>query len=346
MATFRDWPGLWQTLKDLRKQIARHGLQKLVRILVVDNEPDGPDGVHNAKLCTDAGARYIAMPDPVGTAPPRNRAIAESETPWTLVMDSHVDLMDDVLPQLITWCDGNQSPDLYYGPLLRFKLYEDDGTPAINWTHWKPEYGLDGMFGRTAIDARWKDPSGAPFEIPLAGSGLFLTRTASWLKWSPELRHFGVEGYIARKYRAAGRKLYCLPFLQWVHRFRPKSQTAPYPTDFLSRCRNEIVSHVEFSDPPLDQIRATFLDRARVSPTQWAKLLKEFKLKDPPKCPHKGKLLRVDPCELCGLKDQQAPVHHCSKHNVDCSPTRYQDIKAGRTLTRDCAGCHARNEDT
>jgi len=87
------------------------------------------------------------------------------------------------------------------------------------------------------------------FEIFAQGLGLFFTRQSSWLGFNEHCRGFGGEEcYIHEKYRAAGRKTICLPFLKWLHRFdRPNG--VKYPLTYDCRVRNYIL---EFTELGLD----------------------------------------------------------------------------------------------
>ena len=63
-------------------------------------------------------------------------------------------------------------------------------------------------------------------------------------------------------------------------------------------------------------------------------------------CRHRSPLaLKIEPCELCGARTDYAPIHRCEKHNCECTPNRFQQIKAGRVLTRDCLSCRLARED-
>lgn len=65
-----------------------------------------------------------------------------------------------------------------------------------------------------------KDRNGPAFEIPAAGLGLFGCRKDAWLRFSDKFRGFGGEEfYIHEKFRQAGRKCLCLPWLRWNHRY-------------------------------------------------------------------------------------------------------------------------------
>lgn len=74
-------------------------------------------------------------------------------------------------------------------------------------------------YERVGLDSKEK-----PFEVFAQGLGLFLTRKNAWLGFNKDQSGFGGEEcYIHEKYRKAGRKTFCLPFLRWLHRFgRPE----------------------------------------------------------------------------------------------------------------------------
>ena len=84
-----------------------------------------------------------------------------------------------------------------------------------------------------------------PFEVPAHGMGVFSCRREAWLGFNQHFRGFGGEEfYIHEKYRQAGRKTICLPFLQWVHRFsRPAG--VPYTLRVEDKVRNYIIGHQE-----------------------------------------------------------------------------------------------------
>ena len=87
--------------------------------------------------------------------------------------------------------------------------------------------------------------SGEPFEVFAQGLGCFLTRKNSWLKFNEHARGFGGEEcYIHEKYRKAGHKTLCLPFLRWLHRFgRPEG--VKYELTIDNKVRNYILEFME-----------------------------------------------------------------------------------------------------
>jgi hypothetical protein len=106
------------------------------------------------------------------------------------------------------------------------------------------------------------------FEIPAQGLGLFAAAKEHWLGFNPYHRHFGGEEcYIHEKYRQAGRKTYCLPWLSWNHRFgRPGGPK--YPITREGKMRNYVL---EFQELGLDiePIRKHFIDEVKLPKESW-----------------------------------------------------------------------------
>ena len=84
-----------------------------------------------------------------------------------------------------------------------------------------------------------------PFEIPAHGLGVFAAKRSSWLSFNPHFRMFGGEEfYIHEKYRQAGRRTLCLPFLRWWHSFA-KVGKGQFPNTSYGKCRNYVLGHQE-----------------------------------------------------------------------------------------------------
>lgn len=93
-------------------------------------------------------------------------------------------------------------------------------------------------------------------------------RKDAWLGFHPQFRGFGgEEGYIHEKFRRAGRSVWCLPFLRWLHRFgRPQGVT--YPLMRENRVRNYLLGRLELG-LPYDDVLACFaplMTREQVEP--------------------------------------------------------------------------------
>lgn len=116
------------------------------------------------------------------------------------------------------------------------------------------------------------DPEEPIFEIPAQGLGLFLAAKAHWLGFNPHHKHFGGEEcYIHEKYRQAGRKAFCLPFMQWNHRFgRPEGPR--YPITREGKMRNYVLEFQELG-LDLEPIRKHFIDEVGLKPEAWDKCI-------------------------------------------------------------------------
>lgn len=325
MATYKD-PSVWWVLVTLRDQLHAAGLLDQVRFLVVNNCPDDPLEQDLRDLCRGHGVQYVHMPDPVGTAPPRNRVFRESQTPWTLCVDSHIYLPLGVVPRLVTWCQNTQSRDLYQGVLLRSHLFRGD-TYDLSWTHWRSEMGGDGLFGRSAINPAAHDPETPPFLIPGGGMGLFLSMTAHWLGFHPQFRQFGVEGYVQRKYYQQGRKVWCLPWLRWVHKFRSKRERQPYPHEWRERCRNSLLGWQELGHPKFDVIYQAFVGTpGRVQAHEWRELLQELGINE------REVLAAAEKPKTAPAIVADAPLSAADQHTLQQLPCRHRGRRSGTVL--------------
>ncbi len=110
--------------------------------------------------------------------------------------------------------------------------------------------------------------SGEPFEIPAQGVGLFACRKDAWVGFHPLLREFGgEEWYLHTKFRQAGHKTLCLPWLKWVHRFADPGAGRHYMRTGPGKIRNYILGHNELN-LPLDRVRQHFVEGLSEDPTQ------------------------------------------------------------------------------
>jgi hypothetical protein len=110
------------------------------------------------------------------------------------------------------------------------------------------------------------------FEIPGMGMGLFASRRDSWLGFNKDCTGFGGEEMnIHTKYRQAGRKAICLPFLKWNHRFG-RAGGAPYPIPLAAKVRNYVLWANELN-LPLDRIEKHFVSSGLFPKDKWEKLI-------------------------------------------------------------------------
>ena len=231
MATYDDFDGVYFTLQALRLY---HDLAD-TELLVVDNYgcPATRDFVQNW-----VRGRYVLATDVAGTAAPRDLVFRTAAGAAVLCCDSHVLFPPGVIARLKRYHRDNPGcGDLLQGPLV----YDDGQLMA---THFEPVW-REQMWGTWATDPRGQDADADPFEIPMQGLGAFSCRTDAWLGFNPEFRGFGgEEGYIHEKFRRAGRRCLCLPWLRWMHRFgRPRGTSYPLTVD--DKLRNYLLGHRE-----------------------------------------------------------------------------------------------------
>jgi hypothetical protein len=101
------------------------------------------------------------------------------------------------------------------------------------------------MYGCWTTDPRGNDSEAEPFEIPMQGLGLFACRRSAWPGLNRRFRGFGgEEGYLHEKFRRAGGRALCLPFLRWMHRFQ-RPMGVPYVNTWEDRLRNYMIGFSE-----------------------------------------------------------------------------------------------------
>lgn len=155
-------------------------------------------------------------------------------------------------------------------PLRDLQACESCGGvfPPIAWA------GHEKVLRNTGYKDVAADPNAPAFDIPGQGLGLFTCRREAWLGFNPHARRFGGEEmYIHAKYRQAGHRALCLPWLRWIHRFgRPGG--VPYPLDRYNKVRNYVLELNELG-LPLDPVHEHFVASKLLSETEWAYLLED-----------------------------------------------------------------------
>lgn len=236
MATYDDYDGVYFTVQALR--MFHPEVADEIEILVIDNNPRSSSGKALQQLSNWVpNLRYKPCGEFNGTAV-RDYVFRHARAETVLCIDSHVLIEPGGLRKLIDFVDANPGcRDLLQGPMV----YDDLRTVS---THCDPVW-RGGMFGTWGCDPRGLDRDAAPFEIPLQGLGLFACRRDAWPGFHPAFRGFGgEEGYIHEKFRQAGGRTLCLPFLRWLHRFgRPDGQQ--YPNLWDDRMRNYLLGSEE-----------------------------------------------------------------------------------------------------
>ncbi len=241
MATYDDYDGVYFTLQGIR--LFHPEIAGEIEIIVVDNHPDGAcAGDLKALENWVPGYRYIPCNWVQGTAV-RDVVFREARGDFVLCVDCHVMFVPGSLRKLLDYFEAHpDTPDLLQGPLV----YDDLQTFS---THMERTWSA-GMYGVWGSDRRAADPAAPPFEIGLQGLGVFGCRKSVWPGLNPQLRGFGgEEGYIHEKFRRAGGRVLCLPFLRWIHRFaRPMG--VPYTNTWEDRIRNYLIIADELGQDP------------------------------------------------------------------------------------------------
>lgn len=249
MATYDDFDGVYFSIQSAR--LFHPSVDKHVEFVVIDNRPDGPCGGALKKLESwIPNYRYIPNTDTRGPAGSKNRVFQEAQGDFVMCMDCHVMIVPGAVEKLLNYISANpQTDDLLQGPLI----YDDLKGLA---THYDPVW-RGGSFGTWGNNPAGKDLDAPPFDIPMQGMGLFVARRKTWLAFNPQFRGFGgEEGYIHQKYRQAGRRTLCLPFLRWLHRF-PRPMGVPYPLKWADRIHNYLSGLLELG-LPTDEMEAHF----------------------------------------------------------------------------------------
>ena len=263
MACYDDFDGVWFTINALRLYHAE--CMPDVEFIVVDNNPHSSDGQCVRRFLEGwvPNARYVEYHGAVGTAAPRNEVFRQAAGDVVLCLDPHVLLEPDTVRRLIQFYDTNPDClDLIQGPLVyddlkSYSSHFNDEWREQMWGTWGTdprgsfqshrEYHTDPVTGELTIKVSTVDES--PFDIPAQGLGLFSCRRHAWLGFHPGFYGFGGEEfYIHEKFRQAGRRTLCLPFLRWIHRFnRPRG--VPYPLMTEHKFRNYVLGLRELQLP-------------------------------------------------------------------------------------------------
>jgi hypothetical protein len=234
MASYDNFHEVWWTVQILR---AFHDLTD-TEILVMDNFGDKKMEGWINYWCNN-NTRYVKWNQRYGTAPAKGQVFKEAKGDFVLCIDSHVFLMPDAVRKLKVWIDENPNcPHLIHGPMY----YDDLGLPVDRQTPTHGE-GLEGTWGDQRVITEEE-----PFEILMQGTGVIGSFRDQWLGFNENFYGFGgEEGYIHAKYRKNGRKVLCLPFLRWGHKF--SDGNLPYPNVTEDRVRNCIIGHRELGLP-------------------------------------------------------------------------------------------------
>lgn len=237
MATHDDYDGVYFTIQSIRT-FHREVIDE-IEFVIVDNNPDGKHGQELKKFVNwiQEPVQLIPFSD-YKSCVLKGKVFEYAKTPYVMVVDCHVMIVPGAIKKLIDFYDSDKD----YGYLLQGPLlYDDMKTVSTHFDlNWRGQ-----MWGTWGTDKRGTKENAEPFEIPAQGMGCFSCRKDMWLGFNPKFRGFGgEEGYIHEKYRKAGKKTLCLPFLRWTHRFgRPSGVT--YPLSLENKVKNYFIGFDE-----------------------------------------------------------------------------------------------------
>lgn len=235
---YDDYDGLFFTIQSLR--MYHPEVMDRVEFVIINNNPSSKSGQEIQKFVTGIKEPTTYIEFTKYNSPfLKGKIFNVAETDYVLVLDCHVLLDPGCLKKLLDFYDqGRDNGNLLQGPVI----YDD---LEIISTHFDLSKWGSHMWGAWATDERGYNKDGEPFEIPAQGMGLFTCRRDSWLGFNERFRGFGgEEGYIHTKYRNAGKKTLCLPFLRWLHRFgRPNG--VPFRPLLEDRFRNYMIGFHE-----------------------------------------------------------------------------------------------------
>ena len=241
-AVYDDYEGVFFTYQSLR--LNNMDIWDDLDLIIIDNNPDSAEGKATRQFCDSTNRiRYFPYTDRLSNSV-KNEIFKHAKGEFCMSIDCHVLFEPDAISNLISFLGGNKSSDdLYHGPMFYDQIEGHDPCSKMD-----PVWRGD-MLGIWATDERGNEKDNDPFEIEMHGCGVFIARTKSWLGFNENFSGFGgEEGYIHTKYKQQGRKVWCLPFLRWIHRFnRPRG--VPYPLIVEDKIRNYLIGHRELGLP-------------------------------------------------------------------------------------------------
>ena len=132
MAHYDDYDGAFFTIQALHLEYRSLPIE----FLVVDNSPHSLHGEGIRDLLAKIGGKYVPLPSPVGTSPPRDLVFRSASAPIVLCLDSHVLLVPGAVHRLVAWFRSHDdSRDIVSGPMLadNLSLYASHPNPAADY---------------------------------------------------------------------------------------------------------------------------------------------------------------------------------------------------------------------
>jgi hypothetical protein len=278
IATCDDQRALFFTLLDLQFTLRDLGLFDQVEVLVA-SQSKKPSHIEAERKHVEEipNARYYHLPPPFpqGAGPAKQAVFDRARGHAVCFIDGHVVFDRGVLLHLYTFAltiDDN----LYFGPNVKRRLIKRDGKTVFVGSHYLPRYSGAGNWGQWATNPAVDDPLAPPFEINSSGTGCFLAKRESFLGFHPEVRgHGGIEPHLPEKYRQAGSKVFCLPWLRWIHLYGYVDK-APYDGhQWARKAENDLWVYADVGYPSWGMIRDNYTAKGRLSMKQFLDLAKK-----------------------------------------------------------------------
>lgn len=324
-AVYDDFEGVYFSYQSLR--LNNSELKNDIEYIIIDNNPSSAEGKAVKEFCESTGdIKYIPYTERRSTSI-RNEIFKNSNSEFTLCIDPHVLFEHNTIKKLITFFKKNKdSKDLYHGPMLYDII---DGYDPVS--HMDPVW-RDNMLGVWSCDKRAKNPNSKPFEIPMHGLGIFACRTHDWLGFNENFVGFGgEEGYIHKKFKKENRKIWCLPFLRWLHRFK-RPLGIKYPLIIEERVRNYLIGHKELG-LPYDEIISHFNNMGHK--INFEKIISELDTKKEPSIPENLKgwdKSEVDFKEPCSFRYLKYEINNSYDGLASLGGIEIKSIKKGSIL--------------
>ena len=165
MAHYNDFKGLYGTIQAIRSMHLYEEWFEQLQFVVVDQSPaeskHSPlaEGLmRNLSRSSDfLSGKYISLPHPKGTSPPRNAIFEHADSDYVLVIDSHVTFTSKTLPAILKWYKEHPAADgIYTGPIMMDNMHEI--CPTHMAAMWREK-----MWGIWAV--AWRAPGGEVFQI-------------------------------------------------------------------------------------------------------------------------------------------------------------------------------------
>ncbi len=235
MATANDYDGVYFTVQAIR--MFHPEILDDIEILVIDNGSETSCSLAMQDLgnWVHGNFRYVPYRTHQSTAV-SDLIFREAAGEFVLAMDSHVLFEPGSLARLIRyWRENRESKDMVQGPMVSDTLARNEAS-----SYFDPVWHM-AFYGIPTYDERVITTEEPPFEIGMQTLSCFGCRRAAWPGFNPRLSGYGGgEGYVQEKFRRAGGKALCLPFLRYLHRHnRPAG--SHYPKTLAGRIRNYMI---------------------------------------------------------------------------------------------------------